>query len=295
MLLEFRKPMLSDKEWIDELISISQVRGCSFCFGSIFIWSDVYNVRICRLDDFLLYRAGVKKFSFTYPVGRGDVKKAIEAMISDAENNKKEFTLIGLTEDNVNTIETLMPGKFEFILDRDFFDYIYLQSDLAELRGKKYHSKRNHISGFNKSYNWTYEPITSTNLKICCEITAQWEKEQPREYIEDMPDEFLAVRTSLKYFSELGFTGAIIRVDGKGVAFTLGEPLDDETFCTHFEKALAEAKTAYAVINNEFAKNALGEYKYINREEDTGAEGLRKAKLSYKPYELLVKYKAKLK
>jgi hypothetical protein len=109
---------------------------------------------------------------------------------------------------------------------------------------------------------------------------------------EAIDNEYLAIKSGFDYYNELGLTGALLRVNGEVIAFTMGERLNDETFCTHFEKAYSEIRGAYPMINREFAFNALSEYKYINREEDTGSEGLRKAKMSYYPEILLEKFRA---
>ena len=110
------------------------------------------------------------------------------------------------------------------------------------------------------------------------------------------PDEVYDVdKEALMYFEELGLTGGVLRLSGQVIAFTLGEPLSDDTFVVHFEKAFPEIQGAYPMINQQFVLAECQDYQYVNREEDTGDEGLRKAKLSYKPVILLDKYTAKQK
>ncbi len=107
-----------------------------------------------------------------------------------------------------------------------------------------------------------------------------------------MQEEYDVVKEALMCFEELGLTGGLLRKDGEVIAFTLGEPLSDDTFVVHFEKAFPEIQGAYTMINQQFVLAECQNYKYINREEDTGDEGLRKAKLSYHPVILLSKYTA---
>ena len=119
-----------------------------------------------------------------------------------------------------------------------------------------------------------------------------WEEKNLEKNPEEIGNERIAITRGLDKFFELGFTGGVLRVDGQVVAYTFGEPLSDKVFCTHVEKAFADMRGGYPAINQMFAENALSSYKLINREEDTGSEGLRKAKESYYPAVLLPKYRA---
>ena len=153
---------------------------------------------------------------------------------------------------------------------------------MAKLRGKKYHSKRNHITNFKKNNpNWSFEKLNKDNIGECIELHSQWISEHSDE--EDYSYEFEAVLTAFEYYDKLNLVGGLIRVDGKVVAYTLGERHSDKLFVTHFEKAPAQMQGAYPIINQEFTKNCLMSYEYVNREEDLGIEGLRKAKQSYYP------------
>ena len=94
---------------------------------------------------------------------------------------------------------------------------------------------------------------------------------------------------SLRLYKELDLTGGVLRVNGNVVAFALGEPACEDTFVVHIEKAYSEVEGAYTMINQLFVEHACKGYQYVNREDDAGVEGLRKAKLSYKPALLLKK------
>ena len=137
--------------------------------------------------------------------------------------------------------------------------------------------------------NWTYEKLTKENVEECFQMALLWRKENGCDDDEDKNEEMCVTLNSLRLFEELGVVGGILRVDGRIVAFTMGEPICEDTFVVHIEKAFADVDGAYTVINQQFVQHECLNYKYVNREEDTGAEGLRKAKLSYKPAFLVEK------
>lgn len=213
-------------------------------------------------------------------------------MLEDAHENGHPFRLHGVTKANQAALEEIMPGAFTYQPYRDGFDYIYNTQDLIALSGRKYHGKRNHIASFQKTYHWHYEPITTANIEDCMRMNAEWERENLSRNPEGISEELAAVDRAFDHYFELGFTGGLIRVDGRVVAYTLGEQLTENTFCTHIEKAFADVRGAYPIINREFASHALSGYAFVNREEDMGEEGLRKAKLSYYPAILLEKQEA---
>lgn len=288
-MLDFIEPQISDKPWIDELFSLSGHMGCTYCFGTLFNWQGKYNVQVARISDALIIKSGGDNGTYSFPAGNFDVRGLFEILLNDARENNRIFKMYSITKEQKKLLSELFPGKFEFTEHRDFFDYIYNTNDLINLAGRKYHGKRNHISKFIRTYkNWEYEPMTSENLDECREMAKLWYSLEDTS--NGLDDERLALMRAIGNFEALGFSGGVLRVDGKAVAVTLGERLNSETYCTHFEKALTEYAGAYTMINREFAANALSEYKYINREEDMGLEGLRRAKLSYNPAFLLEKY-----
>ena len=182
-----------------------------------------------------------------------------------------------------------------FILtpDRDNFDYIYNMEDLRTLSGKKYHGKRNHINQFLSANEYEYVEITPSMLLECMAIYEAWlAKKDPAE--QGVLGEKNAILIGLQYMEQLGPKGGGIRMGGQLRAFSLGERLDDEMAVIHIEKAEGEIPGLYPLINQAFVDNAWKDVTYINREEDMGLEGLRKAKLSYHPAFLLEKFKAEL-
>ncbi len=287
-MLNFKTPSLDDVEKIKDILKNVTGDNCQMCLGSFFNWGPEYNLEIAFTENCLITKGGKKgKVNYCFPQGDGDKKKIIEELI-----NEENLNFYGLSEYDVEFLKKEFPGKFQFKENRDSADYIYLVSDLAELKGKKYHSKRNHIKYFEKNYNWTYERLTKDNISDCIRMTEKWIEENEDKLEDGIDVELDVIKRAFDNFEILGFTGALLRVDGEVVAWTLGEKLSEDTFCTHFEKAFASFRGAYPMINRELAKNELGNYTFVNREEDMGIEGLRKAKMSYHPVKLGIIYNA---
>ena len=287
-MIEFKEVELSDKLWARELLSYSAYRGCEYTFGNSFIWQCVYNTKIARVKDFYFFRSSGGYF---FPAGRGDFRKAIELLRKDAKAEGKPLNFVTMNKASRRWLEENYPGEFEFGLDRGFQDYVYNFSDLAELKGKKYHSKRNFINRFREN-NWKYEPITPGNIGECADMSAAWLMENNSDD-RSLRRENCVVRRGLDFFFDLDFIGGLLRVDGEVIAFTFGEAATSDTFVVHAEKAFTKTQGAYPAINYEFVNNACTGFTYINREEDMGLENLRKAKMSYHPAFLEEKFNAK--
>jgi hypothetical protein len=198
----------------------------------------------------------------------------------------------------MKTLDTLYPDLFSYEAGRDAFDYVYSIDKLASLSGKKLHAKRNHINVFKKNHQWSFELITKENLGECYAMNEQWCKEMECSEEIGLKQENCATRRFFRYYNELGLDGGLIRAEGKVIAFTMGEVLNSDTYDIHIEKALRDIQGGYPMINREFAAYIKDKYPHIiwiNREEDMGYEGLRKAKESYFPDKMEEKYLAVLK
>lgn len=290
MILDFREPELSDRQWADELLAGSGFRGCIYTFGNNYVWRKVYNIQICRYKDFYMlmnsdHTDGQPRFFF--PAGRGDLHEAIAVLREYCSGLGVPLMMTA----NKQSTEWLVANYPEVRAegDRDGFDYVYNSADLAELKGKKYHSKRNHLNRFYEN-DWSFEPITAANIPDCVSVLDQWLAANSTEPDADKQTEAAVVRESLDNFAALGYTGGLLRVSGEPQAFTFGEKSSEDTFVVHAEKALLNYQGAYTAVNCEFAKTIAGQCRYINREEDAGSPGLRKAKLSYHPAFMEEKY-----
>lgn len=290
-MLEFKTPELVDGDWVRSIAESSDYMGSDAAFGTLFIWRLRYKFKICKYKDFIIKQCLTDngELCYFYPMGHGDIKDAVDAVIAHAHDNQIKLQFISLTEDMKNQLDELYPGRFQFENVRDSADYIYSTEKLATLAGRKYHSKRNHISAFEQKHSVRYERITPENMHIALDICRSWCVENGCSE-NALDSEFCAIRETVNNYDELGFMGAIIYADGVPAAMTIGERINSKVFIIHFEKTTPEFKGAYPVINRDFVRNELMSYQLVNREEDMGIEGLRKAKLSYRPEILLEKY-----
>ena len=205
-----------------------------------------------------------------------------------------KFILRSMVKEQVDLLEELFPNRFEITTNRDETEYIYTVEKLSKLSGKKLHGKRNHIARFKDNANWSYEDISDDNFKECLEMNDEWCKLY--DCIDDpsLNHELCAVKEAFGNYNELGLVGGLLRREGKVIAYTIGSRINEDTFNIHIEKAFANIQGAYPMINQQFVQHNCQEYVYVNREEDLGDEGLRKAKMSYYPDVLLDKYTARL-
>ena len=293
-MIEFKDITPQDKELITSFTRHSHRRNCDLSFSNLCSWRFLYHTQFAISDGYLLLRFWAEgELVYMMPIGQGDLGKVLEVLIQDAHQEKAPFCLLGICTDMCADLETLMPGRFLFTADRDYADYLYLRTDLATLAGKKFQPKRNHVNKFKRMYpDYEYTAITPDRIRECLELEAEWCKANNCDQHEGTGNERRALVYALHHFEELGLTGGILHADGRIAAFTFGMPINQDTFGVHVEKADTRIEGAYAMINFEFANHIPEQYTYINREEDLGIEGLRKAKLSYQPAIILEKYTA---
>lgn len=290
-MLDFRRIQLEDKCLISNILKSSTNMASDSAFGTMFIWSEAYNLEICEYNNFLFRRYGEKKNAYSFPIGNGNLKTALSKLFSEFYD-QEGFSLTGLTLNMVEKLNEFFPSEFYFRETPNKSDYIYRVSDLSLLAGRKYHSKRNSIANFEKKYNWKYATLTDKNISDCKKILSLW-IERKKGILHSSENETYALKKTFDNYNDLNFVGGIIKVDEIPVAFTIGEKINQNVFVVHFEKADPNYQGLYAVINREFVKNELyGKYVYVNREEDLGIAGLRKAKLSYHPEIILSRFDA---
>ena len=295
-MIDFNDPVLSDKQRADAIFHATDYRSSDYCFGNLFIWRKKSGIKIAFHKGFVIVRFEIKcKTMYLYPAGIGDRAEALRDMEQDARQNGKPFIMASINPVMRIELDLLFPGKFDYAPNRNSYDYVYNMEDMRDLSGKKYHSKRNHITRFKATGDWCYEDINAANIQDCAEMNDQWCIENGCNQEQGLRDEYCAVKQAIVSFDALGLLGGLLRLYGKVVAFTIGERLCLDTFDVHIEKAFSRVEGAYPTINNEFISHNCGSYRYINREEDTGDVGLRKAKLSYQPAILLQKDIASLK
>ena len=284
-MLDFKKVELEDKKWIDKILKSSECRTLEYNFTTFFIWRDSCNNKVAEQEGVLFSQTENK---FLFPVG-ADAEKALSVLEKFCKEKKIDMNFLGLSPAQKEILERLYPGKYVYREDRDAEDYIYRAEDLRWLRGKKLSSKRNHINRFaEQNPDWTYEQITDENIEDVRKMHCEWCAEN--EHSQALLDEAQAVRYAIEYYKELELSGGLLRTGGRVVAFSMGDRLNSNTFLVHVEKAFSGVNGAYSMICKQFAINNCTDCEYIDREDDAGDAGLRKAKLSYKPCKIAEKF-----
>ena len=298
----FRCPEPSDRQWALPLLSAEGSMGCEYNFDNIYLWSRAYPQKVARQGDRLLVQIqGSLGTSYLYPAGSGPLEPALATLRADAAAHGVPLTLVCVTGEQRRQLEDAFPGRFAWQEDRDGWDYLSDINRLADLAGKKLHAKRNHIHRFDERFpDWMFEPITPANIPECLDLERVWsarrQLNEPDAGTETLSEETIAVIEALYQMAPLALEGGLIRAGGKPVAFSLGSLTTPACFDVHFEKADGEIQGAYAVINREMARMIRERHpqvKWLNREDDLGLEGLRRAKLSYYPDILLEKFTAR--
>ncbi len=293
-MLDLKHIKTDDKELLEKYIPDSVSEMCDFSFGNLYCWSAKEHTEFCVKDEFLFIRStfnGVRSYAF--PWGKGDINKALSEICDDAKERDADLSFYCVSEEQLVYLKKFFKDKLYVKEHRDYFDYIYLSEKLSTLSGRKLHSKKNHVNSFIKKYNYSLEEINENNISECKAFSDKWFMES--ESTQTLEAERQVINLAFKKYDKLGFYGCALRVEGNIIAFCLGEEMPGkDMFCVHFEKASSEYRTAYAALNKLFSEKFSEKYKYINREDDAGVEGLRKAKLSYNPEYLVKKYYAKV-
>ncbi len=287
--MNFVKVCDADFELIRKYTYKAKTYNCEFSISNIFLWNDVERLQCTVYDDTLVYRLinnGVAVYS---PVSLPEnVQDFVAALKENAEANGCRFMFNNLTAQMADRLKENAGEDFVFDYDRAESDYIYLVEDLIKLSGSRYHSKKNNLNKFIKNNEFVYEAISNDNIEECRVMKNLWAERKNNG--EDYSDELAILDRAFADYEKFAFVGGLIRIKGEVVAFTFGEELNEDIFVTHFEKAYDDIPGLYQAINQQFALNNISQYKYVNREEDMGHEGLRKAKMSYKPVMLSDKY-----
>ena len=295
--IDFQPIKIEDKKTYDDFLFRERERGCEISFANVFLWGEQ---SIAVGDGYLLL---LSKFGehrvYPFPLGPSDKKPLIDRIILDSKIRKIPCYIGGVSREAKKFMEENYPEKFRFDFREGSFDYVYDINDLADLPGKKYHSKRNHINRFLEDYpDYSVKIITEENLPLVEKMAEEWFNFR---LIENPESDYRMERQALKRatlnYKALSLEGIALYVKGEVVAFTVASRMAEDTFDVHFEKALPDVKGAYAMINCEFAKYIRDKYpsvKFLDREEDMGLEGLRKAKRSYHPHHQVEKYRATL-
>lgn len=258
------------------------------------MWRNGFNIKWDIIGDFLVLVGTHNNQSFVFPplgnINDIDGLRQVLLVIDEYfKSQGKDMLMMVVPQVAVEPIRRASPWNIVVTEDRDNFDYVYNLKDLIHLQGRKYHSKKNHINKFLSQYDYVYEEITPSIVRECLDFEEEWCKKKDSDNPELIAEQY-AIKEALNNFEKLKLKGSVIKINGKVEAFTFGEALNDCTAVVHIEKANPDINGLYAVINQQFCLRELSGFKFINREEDMGIEGLRRAKESYHPVKLEKKY-----
>ena len=295
-MLEWSIPEAEDEDWINSCIAVSGTMASDASFANIYLLRNKYSTKISRYKDFIIRKYSGKgaRCGYTFPLGKGDIAKALAEIEKDAKECGECLQFAFITEEQKEVLENAMPARFCYSSDAGDRDYIYLRSELASLSGKAFHKKKNHFSKFVRTYpDYKYYEIGACNIYDAQKVADAWYYEHLQDEDASQLAEYKAIKEALENFEELGLIGGIIYVNDSPCAMTIASKINENTVDVHFEKAVGEyaLNGGYAAINKLFSEKLDG-VTWLNREEDIGIEGLRKAKLSYRPKIMLKKYSA---
>ena len=288
---DFKPIELEDKEELDTYLRLHSPLCSEYTFTNLFAWAPSNDYRIARYGDgFLILRGAEEERSFLQPLVPNKMDEAISACLYFLRNKVKRPVIERLGEDMIKNVSA---DRTDIIIseDRDNFDYLYDVKELIELKGKNFHAKRNHLNNFTGRYKYNYLPMTSSIVMRCMEFAHEWCNDRECEKDENLTKEECAVYRMLKYFDDLAVKGGVIEIEGGICALTIGERLNNDTIVIHVEKAKKGIPGLYQAINREFLIHEAENFKFVNREQDLGIPGLRRAKKSYYPIRMIKKYK----
>ncbi|MBI9010624.1 MAG: DUF2156 domain-containing protein [Clostridiales bacterium] len=287
-----KKIDIGDRKIISSFIDMYQITTSEISFTNLFAWREKYNFHYIILDDYLwLINIKNDKYYLSQPIGNYDNLIDLTQSIESMEEflNGKPFIIKKSDEKFLNTIRD-MNFSYSYIGIRNDFDYLYDFEKMKSLSGNKYHKKKNHINQFLSKYdNWHYESLSIKNFKDVKEVCLDWFKDKKGDDLIELD----AIYDVLLNFDELDISGGVLYIELKPVAFVIGERLNKNTLVMHFEKAISGYHGLYPMVFNQYIKSLEG-YKYVNREQDLGIEGLRKSKLSYHPVDLIKKFNIRI-
>ncbi|MBW2624331.1 MAG: DUF2156 domain-containing protein [Deltaproteobacteria bacterium] len=285
------KPLdIYDKEIITKYLKQDPPRISELTFTNLFIWRHRSQIHWREFEgSLLIIMDPLDGTSYGLPpMGTGDKSLALDFLCKELGKITDDVR-VGRV-DKCSVEQYVHPDKYQVIPDPDQGDYVYLTDNLINLSGRKYHRKKNHVNRFYRENDFEYEKLDIDQVECFLEMQEDWC--QIRNCAENLEllQEDRAIFEAMKFFEDLDFQGGAIKINNKIEAFSLGEPINSDTAVIHIEKANPKIPGIYAAINQLFCENAWSEIKFINREQDLGSAGLKKAKLSYHPHHMVNKF-----
>ena len=292
-MIAFHRIGLADQTAYENILMSVPERGCEYSFANLLLWGRQEIAFLHGCVAFFSHFHG--KTLYPFPIGSGDKRAVIEEILCDARERGIPCRISGMTAADREDLERWFPGKFHIRSTRDSFDYVYAIDTLADLRGRKLQKKRNHFNKFQAAHpDYQVLRLDCKTLGAAQHMVNDWYLNRNRTDPEgDYLLENIAMVRAFRHFPEMGMEGIVLLEGSRVLAITMGSRLNPNTFDIHFEKAREDVDGAYAAVNCEFARYLrlhFPEIQYLNREDDMGIEGLRKAKLSYYPDHMVEKH-----
>lgn len=288
---------ITDKAFFNSYLESNPYEVSDLNFTNLFMWRQLYDLKYEVIHG-LLWISGVyydKPFLFPPLFKNADDLAGLPASLKILKDKFAKLDSPGMIKflpaAAVDLLDISAPQQFRFHRDRDNDDYIYLSKDLMDLKGRKLHSKKNHLNFFRKYMEFEYVPLTRDLMEDCLSLTQRLKTGDYTALEMDLlQNEEYAIKEALQHMDQLHIIGGAIWVDNQIEAFTFGERLTEDTMLVHIEKANADIRGLYQAINQQFCIHTCEDITYVNREEDMGFDYLRKAKESYNPIKMLEKY-----
>ena len=295
--MKFNEVKLKDKALFESYLAGKNYDLITYSFANFFIWRNWDPYTWTETDNALVIKSNYLDLdTICVPISADPqaIFNATETMIQLYKEQNRKFIISEVSSADLASFKKRWPNRFIARPYRPGFNYIYEHNDLAKLSGKKYDGKRNHINHFIRTNpDYSFLPLTTDLAKSSSDQLTKWLGAEKNSNLANN-QEYQGTLDALKFFKDLGCIGTVLLIDNEVAGFTIGEPLNDDTFCIHIEKANTQISGCYQMINHQFAKEFIDGYKFINRAEDMGMTGLKKAKLSYHPCRLEKKYYLRL-
>ena len=295
-MLEFRKLKTEDFEKCHPIMYKKGFRNSESSFLTLYLWAEMYGTEVCIEEDAVYFRSVMDgKASYLFPYAENERDALTKLFEYEHESGNDFVKFHSLTEQMIKVLEREYPGEFSYTEKRASFDYVYAAEELARLSGKKFHGKRGHLKKFLNAFEGRYTCSLLTEADVADVLTFQkkWiEQASDKESRETLEYESRSISKLFENFSYFNLLGAVLRVDGDVAAYCLAARTCEDTVEVMVEKADYSFDGAYQMINKSFAELVSDKVRYLNREDDLGLPGLRKAKLSYYPAMLIEKYSA---
>lgn len=297
--MDFRPVTVHNQGEIKAYLYEFQQEICEYNINAMLLWSYVYHPQYAIEDNilYMIQRRGNNTFALRPFCESTRYEESFQQLYTEMMKSGDPFNMGFIDEEYAQFLKSNYDHQLEIDAHRDNYDYIHSAEELRFLKGKKYSKKRNHINKFKDSYvdRYKYRALKSHDLEECCQLLKQWRVHKDQEPYVHIQGEILGIRHLMAHLEELEVKAGGIYIDGQLKAFSIGSYQDQQhkMATIHVEKADAGIRGLYAYINQQFLIHGLDEAVEVNREEDMGVEGMRVAKMAYRPIRFVKKYEVR--